>query len=275
MHGTEYSTSPAAALTAPRRNRYYFGKMLDVYHFELETNYGNAKRWLINRLVLGHGVICGLDVRPGKDPHSLLLFPGVAFDKWGREIIVPIETTCVIPPDLLAKLSPPAAEQGTPPHEQAGCAEKPEQGHSQKPHHPAHWVHMRLCYRECPAEPVRVEAGDCEGTSACVPGAIQERFCIDFKRGRAPRPEPNCRFPDVCKNGSIDYATLARWVSSGCTKPAKDPCIVLANIHVRPHPPCQCHPDDIDITVRPIVFSNPMLFNLICSCERQESQSEE
>ena len=37
-------------LSAPVRNRYYYGKMLDAWHLELEQVYGNRKRWLVNRL---------------------------------------------------------------------------------------------------------------------------------------------------------------------------------------------------------------------------------
>src|SRR5579871_4317176 len=52
-------------------------------------NYGNAKRWLINRLVIGYGVICGLEVQPDKQPPSIKVTAGAAIDKLGREIIVP------------------------------------------------------------------------------------------------------------------------------------------------------------------------------------------
>ena len=33
------------------RNRYFYGKLLDVFHFELEQNYLNGKRWMLNRMV--------------------------------------------------------------------------------------------------------------------------------------------------------------------------------------------------------------------------------
>ena len=134
---------------------------------------------------------------------------------------------------------------------------------------------MRLCYRECPADPVRVESGDCEGTTTCVPGAIQEAFSVEFKCERVPPPEPGREFPDACKGGGVDYAALARWVSCPCPKPAKDPCITLANIRVRKHPKDRCQGDDIDITVRPIVFSNELLFNLIRKYSGEEPASAE
>src|SRR5688572_33500882 len=78
-----------ARLTTPSRNRYYYGKMLDSYHLELEQRYGNSKRWLINRLSLGQGVLCGLEVTASASGHEVSVSPGVAIDGYGREIIVP------------------------------------------------------------------------------------------------------------------------------------------------------------------------------------------
>ena len=57
-------------LKSPVRNRYFYGKMLDVFHFELEQDYFNQKRWMLNQRVIGCGVICGLDVILGQDSRS-------------------------------------------------------------------------------------------------------------------------------------------------------------------------------------------------------------
>lgn len=61
--GTTMDCGPAARellarLSTPTRNRYYYGKLLDAHHLELEQDYGNRKRWLLNRLSLGTGVLC-------------------------------------------------------------------------------------------------------------------------------------------------------------------------------------------------------------------------
>ena len=42
-------------LLEPVRNRYYYGKMMDVHSFELETNYFLGRQQLLNRLVTGYG----------------------------------------------------------------------------------------------------------------------------------------------------------------------------------------------------------------------------
>ena len=49
-------------LASPRRNHFFYGKLLDELHLRMEQDYFNGKRWMLNRLGLGHGVLCGLEV---------------------------------------------------------------------------------------------------------------------------------------------------------------------------------------------------------------------
>ena len=51
-----------AVLSPPQRNNFFFGKMMGVAQFEREQCYGMGQRWLINRLTIGTGVLCGLEV---------------------------------------------------------------------------------------------------------------------------------------------------------------------------------------------------------------------
>src|SRR5262245_41536107 len=74
------------------RNRYFYGKLLDVHHLEMEQDYVNGKRWLLNRLVTGAGVLCGLDLRVTSDHKNVRVTPGMAIDYAGREIVVPRQT---------------------------------------------------------------------------------------------------------------------------------------------------------------------------------------
>lgn len=69
------------------RNRYFYGKLLTVRDFEVEQNYSGAKRRLINRMLHGAGVVCGLGVSAGDDT-TLLIESGMALDYLGREIVV-------------------------------------------------------------------------------------------------------------------------------------------------------------------------------------------
>ena len=70
------------------RNNYYYGKQLTVRDLEQEQRYLNEKRWLINRMALGWGVVCGLDVEWDKKSPKLVVKPGLALDCCGHEIII-------------------------------------------------------------------------------------------------------------------------------------------------------------------------------------------
>ncbi len=70
------------------RNRYFYGKLLTVRDFETEQTYHNKKRSMLNRLVTGAGVVCGLGVS-ASDESTLMIESGMAIDYRGREIVVP------------------------------------------------------------------------------------------------------------------------------------------------------------------------------------------
>jgi len=92
----------AASLTTPERNNYFYGLLLDEARFEREVDYFNQKRWLLNRLLFGTGVVCGLEVTPDTNPDTkgnYIVSPGVAIDGLGREIVVPNPVS--INPNLL------------------------------------------------------------------------------------------------------------------------------------------------------------------------------
>lgn len=88
------------------RNHYFRGKLLTARDFEAEQDYMNNKRHLLNRMINGTGVICGLgidDVELSEiDMNIKIRFKtgGAAIDGWGREIIVPIEDS---PRDIRVK----------------------------------------------------------------------------------------------------------------------------------------------------------------------------
>lgn len=69
------------------RNRYFYGKLLTVRDFEAEQNYASAKHRLVNRVVHGAGVVCGLGVSLSDDT-TLLIGSGMALDYLGREIVI-------------------------------------------------------------------------------------------------------------------------------------------------------------------------------------------
>lgn len=69
------------------RNRYFQGKMLTSADFQAEQAYMNDKRWFLNRLMFGSGIVYGMSVF-NLDDLSILVESGAAIDDLGREIVI-------------------------------------------------------------------------------------------------------------------------------------------------------------------------------------------
>jgi hypothetical protein len=245
MHGTQRSTTQRHGLKPFERNRYFYGKLLDTFHFELETNYNNAKRWMINRTVLGSGVICGLNVQPGPTDTTIVVSPGAALDQWGREIIVPMPTDPIpIPADVMQRASQLQQAQYK---DDRRC------------------VQVMICYHECETDPVPVLAGDCSNAEACAPGIIREQYRIEFTEHCEQPTNDECRFPHLVSGGKIDYPALVKWVTleRDCLDLPRTPCIRLAHVFISEGQGHRCDQGNIDITVRPIVYANDLLFDIL------------
>ena len=221
------------------RNRYFYGKLLDVHHFELEQDYLNGKRWLLNRLVSGYGVICGLDVQPAQKGRAVVVTPGIALDRGGREIIVP----CTSEP--IAVPSRPAATD-TP--QQAGCE-------------PEECVHLAICFQQCECDPAPVMVDDCGQVTTCSASSIQERYKCVIVQCRAPEITLGSGLTDFVLNGRLNYHALVERVTRGCPELPADLCIPLANIRLPPGDE-PIEESDIDISPRPIVYGNDLLFDI-------------
>src|SRR5262249_27195486 len=76
------------AIPSFERNNYFYGKLLTVRDSVDEQCFINEKRGLINRMVLGSGVVCGLDVTWDAAKRELVVSKGLALDCCGREILV-------------------------------------------------------------------------------------------------------------------------------------------------------------------------------------------
>jgi hypothetical protein len=156
-------------LTSPVRNHYFYGKLLDAEHLELEQDYFVQARRLNNRLTLGSGVLCGLEVKTTADG-GVRISPGVAVDGLGREIVV---TDPILVEDPWALTD--------------ACAEPTGKRLEHGP------VLLCLAYHECAVDPAPVLVADCELREECVPGAIRERYRLlvrDPKEGPDPPGDP-------------------------------------------------------------------------------------
>jgi hypothetical protein len=211
-------------LSAPRRNHYFYGKLMDVCHFEMEQTYGNHKRWLVNQHALGAGVLCGLDVKAHDE--KLWVDPGMAIDGYGREIIKPVRTS--IDPWTIT--------------DQCGVAQ------SELSKDIRHEVTLLLCYRECLTDYMPVLVSDCGNDQASAAGTLVETFQLaivaEVPEGVLPALDPRCcsalsaRGEDQRvqhENTVIEQLrrNLCECTAGPCLAPI-EPCVVLAVIELLP-----------------------------------------
>jgi len=245
--------SALAKLATPTRNRYFYGKLLDTFHFEMEQNYFNRKRWLLNRLTLGSGVICGLSVAPTNDGKLLRIGPGAAIDPIGRETVVPDPSRPFDPREIT---------------DACGRIVRRVEG--------AGPVTLYLAYHECEADPVPVLVGDCETERGCAPSIVRERYMVLVREGAPPPIAPACQLPGLFtpsegKKGVPNiHPRLVERVSKACPEVEGDNCVVLARVNLPPAGEA-ITADMIDHSVRPVVIGNTLLFELLlCLAERVE-----
>jgi len=73
---------------SPGCSSFFYGLLLNESRLKQETLYQNPKRWMLNRLVLGTGVVYGLDVDvdPQNSGMILVVQLGVALDGWDAKL---------------------------------------------------------------------------------------------------------------------------------------------------------------------------------------------
>jgi len=236
----------SSALAAPERVNFFYGLLLDEARLKKETSYQNQKRWMLNRLVLGTGVICGLDV--AVDPQSsaaLLVQPGIAFDGFGHEIVV--DNTTSVNPFQLTDDSGNAAGAA-----QAGTVE------------------ICLAYAETLADPVPVLVADCEHPGRCACSTVREGFRLLVRQGaQSPPPAPACTlgtFPLPAADAL--QSLLSGRIGRACGVPPADASVCLARVRIGSGNTIQSQ--DIDTAAgRPLVYSNALLYGLLlCLSDR-------
>lgn len=283
-------TSGVCAIPDFERNNYFYGKLLTVRDLMQEQCFFNEKRRLINRMVLGWGVVCGLDVHWDAATHELVVSPGLALDVCGREILV----------------CEPARIRFEPYEEHCQCARE-------KREPPKRRYILCLDYCECKREEVELPPLTCDDQARHEYNRIRESFRLRIKPweheqppqevGLAP-PEEHLPCLNIFKTPIAELSPppphhcftptlhdfLCEESRKGCPKPEGCPCVVLAVFGIRGHghfpepepkleQPAkengsskQCvtpTPDDrppvwIDACrYRRLVYPNPLLYNLI------------
>ena len=226
-----------SVLQTLERNRFYYGKLMDVRHWTVEQEYGIDARRLLSRLGLGTGVLCGLGVSIADDG-CLWIEPGAAIDFAGREILVP-DRICIQhpeqPTDCLGRADGDPVTDGD--------------------------VTISLCYHECLAEPAPAIACGCDTVERCEAGIVQEKYCVRVDRGDPPTPAPfpcDTIYPAPPPDGFDRRHTIFDTLAGPCA-PASDDCVVLATVAFATGKAPVVDP----FTRRRTIYSNQALFELI------------
>jgi hypothetical protein len=192
-----------------------------------------------------------LDVQLRSNDKTVVVTAGLAIDKCGRELVVPVDSREL---DLPAAPAPqpggglangpapqPAPDNGC---DETGC------------------FSLYICYHECPSSPEPALGDDC-GQQSCVASLVQERYKLEWRKGKAPDPPCEDCSADFWSGDKINRKAVAMRVTQSCPTMPCDCCLPLANLRLPT--PDGATPANIDITIRPIVYTNDLLFELINS----------
>jgi hypothetical protein len=225
-----------------QRVNYYFGKMMTVRDFQDQQKYYNEKRWMLNRLGLGWGVLCGLKVEPcanGEDP-VVIVHPGFALDRNGNEIWVAEPSTLNLKEYL---------------------------GDSLPEEEPTEY-YITIKYKECPIEPRPIPVEDCGTFDAdCVYDRTGEGYQFYVHLEALPM-EPPAEIKDLfncnadCSRVLADPALM---INAGCSERKACMEIPLARVYFD---------KDNNLLVdnssnRQLAYSNEKLYKLIDCLKKQ------
>jgi len=233
----------SGTLAAPERNNYFYGKLMDAAQFEKEQRYCNDKRWLLNRLVLGSGVLAGLNVTEDPAvPGAILVGPGVALDGIGHEIVVPEEVS--VDPHQLTD------EHGNPMGDPIADGS----------------VEMRLVYAEAKVDPVPVLVASCDTPGNCAPSTIREGFRILVYPADPPVESPDPKAEGSPMAGGQDLQDYLKGHIAGAgTQTPTDPGVALAQVNLEDGSIQQAGSRDL-------VYGNALLYTLIVDLAEQVEQ---
>ncbi len=219
-------------LASPERNSFFFGKLMDVPQWRKDQRHFDLKRSLVNRLVLGRGVVCGLGLEPA-DEGRLRLLPGMAIDAWGREIVVaePVELDPHQPTDDEAQPLGEPLDEGR--------------------------VAVCLAYHESGMDAVPTLVPDCDHPGGCAHDTIREEYRLLIRAVEDdPPPPPGCGFDDLPFDDPAErYRYVRERIAQACATAPEDACIELGRVTLED--------GTIDTAGRPLVYGNALLLELL------------
>ena len=224
------------SIVALERNRFFFGKMMDVAQFEKEQAYFRNQIALLTRLAIGTGVVSGLEVTADATTRgNVSIAPGVAIDSAGRFLMVPASVS-VNPAQITDSTGNP---QGSPLTSGTTL--------------------LCLSYTEACADPVAVMGADCDAPGACAPSSIREGYQVLVSAAPKELPvqlnNPIANFRKLTPEQL--QSTLAQ-IIAGVSPDAQSTCVPLARVTL-PALTIDAASD------RPLVYNNPLLMQMILS----------
>ncbi len=228
-------------LIAPERNNFFYGKLMDVPQFEKDYAYNLQKRLLMNRLVIGSGVIFGLDVAADiSTAGNVTIQPGAAIDGLGREIIVPQQIS--IDPHQLTD----------------------DQGDASGDPLNSGTVLVAVVYAEIKTDMVPKLVADCSGNGKCDCNTVREGYRIIVRKADNRPPAPSCHLTSGFDSDALQKA-LSQRISTTVTDPS-DTSVPLVFIDLSSL-------QNLDSSVgRSLVYGNRLLYELIlCLSDRLNS----
>lgn len=223
------------------RNNYFHGKLLSPRDLKAEQEYFNEKRWLINRMILGWGIVCGLEV--AVENGCVFIKPGLALDCCGHELLICERQS------LHSKKFTEALEG--------------ESRGSYGSYEPVRWA-LCLEYQECKSETVKI-SNSCDDEQGEY-NRIRDHYRLVIKRFDdacpADQTDDCCPYPGLDQRKSIHEALLEK--AGECSKCKECECVLLATgtVEFGPQEP-QIKLDQDYWKYRRLVYTNPRLAGLI------------
>jgi hypothetical protein len=229
------------ALHAPERNRYFYGKLMDVAHFEQEQTYFRNRQALVRPLTTGRGVRGGVVLVAGAAPGLVTIQPGAALDRAGRLIVVPAPVT--------VDAHQPTDRAGIPSGDPLT----------------AETVAISLAYAESSSDPEAVLIQHCDTPRACADSTAVEGFVVIVRAESAP-PSINygCQLPKLPPPPDPSLLKLLTTnVSAAFPDLPADSSVPLGRVNLAD--------GSVDpFSGRAIVFSNAMLWQVLV-CQAQQA----
>jgi hypothetical protein len=202
------------------RTRFFPRQLVEPDDLNQVTRYFVEQRRRHNRLLHGWGVVCGVRVRHGKEPCTVLVEPGYLLGPFGDDIVVGAEVevnVCNEGPNGSSVTSCEDVDRW--------CTDLPA------PRRPGQPLYLAIKYDECNARPVRVQPGGCGcDESACEYSRVRDGYQIKLLTQLPPafvdmKPP---KFEDFLKCPP-DKDACGR----GCPPCPDEPWIILADIHLK------------------------------------------